>query len=418
MGAADSGDSGRVKRRSRDGREIRPGPIVGLVAVYALFLWLVPVSIWKPGHVVWPAANVQVTEAEAWVKGSLSLPERGWDTALCDGRVYSHFPPLMTFVSCVVFLCGWEGVPFNLLAILFVLPVPGLAYVLFLRRCPSVFGALVMTCAFVMGTSELLVMCRALQSGKVWQLNHAVSQVGLILLLMDVYGRRRGWLGGVGLIICVWTRYTMAAYAGPLLWSVFAGEDRRRAAKIGAVSAVVLAVGVPMALNALKFGNPLDSGYALIYEGRHDDPTDQFAQDAKKYGVFSTAFLARNLWAMNVGPPNVVERREGKRLEPNTECTGIWWTTPLLLFLFIDRRRIWAERSNRAVLAAVVVVYGALMLFHTTGAEQRGYNRFSLDFLLPLLTMIAPFAFEGKRRYATTAMAASSIWYFVFWVGA
>jgi hypothetical protein len=269
-----------------------------------------------------------------------------------------------------------------------------------------------------MGTSELLVMCRAVQSGKVWQLNHAISQVGLLLLLLDVYGRRRGWLGGVGLIVCVWTRYTMAAYAGPLLWSVFAGGDRRRAAKIGAVSAVMLAVGVPTTLNALKFGDPLDTGYALIYEGRHDDPTDVFAQDAKKYGVFSTAFVARNLWAMNVGPPDVVERREGKRLEPNTECTGIWWTSPILLYLFIDWRRIWADRSNRAWSAAVGAVYAALVMFHTTGAEQRGYNRFSLDFLLPLLVMIAPFAFEGKRRYVTAALTGWSAWYFVFWVGA
>lgn len=404
-------------RLAGGGQEIRPGPIFGLIVVYALFLWLFPVSIWKPGHVVWPAANVQVAEAEAWVKGSLSLPEREWDTALRDGRAYSHFPPLMTFVSCVVFLCGWEGVPFNLLAVLFVLPVPGLAYVLFLRRCPTVFGAVVMTCGFVLGTSEVLVMCRALQSGKVWQLNHAISQVGMILLLMDVYGRRRGWLGGIGLIVCVWTRYTMAAYVGPLLWSVFQGRRGRRPAQFGAALAVMLAVGVPLALNMLKFGSPLDSGYALIYEGRHE-PDDEPARDAREHGVFSTAFVARNLWAMNVGPPNLVERREGTRLEPNAQCTGIWWTSPILLLLFADWRKIGADRTNRAILAAVVIGYAALMLFHTTGAAQRGYNRFSLDFLLPLLVMIAPYAFEGRRRYITTALIAWSVWYFVFWVGA
>jgi hypothetical protein len=52
------------------------------------------------------------------------------------------------------------------------------------------------------------------------------------------------------------------------------------------------------------------------------------------------------------------------------------------------------------------------MLYHNTGWAQKGYNRFSLDFLAPLLAMIAPSAFIGWRRVLTVALTAWSMIYF------
>ena len=395
--------------------------LIGGAVVYALFVAVLMwgrVPLFKGGdHVVWPSANVQVAEAEAWLDGSLSLPERRWDTAVRDGRVYSHFPPLMTLVSAAVMSLGPEGVPFYVLSVLFVVPIPLLAYVLFLRRCESVFAATVLACAFVLGSSALLVMCRVLQSGKVWQTNHAISQLGLLIFLIDYFGKRRVWLGGIGAVICTWSRYTMAAYLLPLWWVACARDGERvygrRLAWAGVMT--VAALGLPMTLNTLKFASPLNSGYKLIYEGRWNDQNDRPAQDAKK-GIFSPVFVPRNLYAMNLGFPQWKPRRDGRRLEPNTEGTGIWWTTPLLLYLLVDWRRIWARREHRALLVAAGVIYVTLMFFHTTGAAQRGYNRFSLDFLLVLLVVAVPWAFAGKRRYVSTALAVWGVAYFL-WVG-
>ena len=60
----------------------------------------------------------------------------------------------------------------------------------------------------------------------------------------------------------------------------------------------------------------------------------------------------------------------------------------------------------------MLAVVGLLMFWHATGAYQRGYNRYSLDYLPALLALIAPYAIVGWRRWVTLAMIAWSLIYF------
>lgn len=383
--------------------------MIGLAAVYVLFVMVFDARLWRPGHVLTPDRSVQVTEAQAWLNGTMALPKRQWDTALYEGRVYSFFPPLMTFLSAAILPWSPRGVPFNVLAILFVLPIPGLAYLLFLRRTETVVAAVVMACVFVLGTSELAVLRRTMGSGKVWQLNHAITQLGLLLFLLDYFGSRRIWLGGLGVLIACWARYTLAVYLLPFCWVAF--TSRRTSRRVMGLAVALLAVAVPMTLNALKYDDPFRPGYRLVSEGRDDAQSPEL-----EIGFFSVWHVPRNLYAMNVGPPRFKEMRGGRRLVPNTDATGIWWTTPLLLYLFLDGRRIWRSANARPLVLAVVTVFAALMMYYWTGSTQRGYNRYSLDFMLPLLVLIAPFAMEGRRRYLTPALVAWSVWYFGWWI--
>jgi hypothetical protein len=386
--------------------------LLGLLAVYALFALTFDASLWPTGYLT-TTDHVHLREAQGWLEGRMSLPARDLDTALYKGKVYSHFPPAMTFLSYFVLQVSPEGVPFWLTTLLFVLPVPALAYSLFLKRSPTVLAAVVMTCAYVLGTSEFTILHRAVRSAAVWQLNHAISQVGLLLLLNEYFGRRRVWSGGIGLLLCGWSRMPMGAYVVPFLASMYS----RAAAKPFRVKAmaagfVVLMVGTLMTLNTLKFDSPFETGYGLIYEGR----TDRVALSAKD-GAFSPKFIPQNLYWINLGFPSFEKYRGEWRWEPSIEATGIWWTTPLLLFVFLDGRRIWRDRDNRWLLAAVGVIYTALLCYHTTGYAQRGYNRFSLDFLLPLLVMIAPYAFVGRRRIAVLLAVGWSVVYFRWIIG-
>ncbi len=383
--------------------------MIGLAAVYILFAMVFDAPLWRPGHVLAPNQNVQVTEAQAWLDGTLALPERRGDTALYEGRVYSFFPPVMTFLSVAILPWSPEGVPFNVLATLFVLPIPGLAFLLFLRRSETVVAAVVMTCAFVLGTSELAVLRRTMQSGKVWHLNHAITQLGLLLFLLDYFGRRRIWLGGLGVLVACWARFTLAVYLLPFCWAAI--TSKRTSHRVMGAATAVLAVGVPMTLNALKYDDPLRPGYRLVDEGRDHAPPREL-----EVGFFSVRHVPRNLYAMGVGPPRCKETSRGRRLVPNTDATGIWWTTPLLLYLFLDGRRIWRSAKSQPLLLSVVFVFAALMMYYWTGATQRGYNRYSLDFMLPLLVMMTPFAMKGRRRYITPAMVAWSAYYFGWWI--
>ena len=68
----------------------------------------------------------------------------------------------------------------------------------------------------------------------------------------------------------------------------------------------------------------------------------------------------------------------------------------------------------RAWLAAAVLAAGALMFYHSTGYEQRGFNRYSLDYVLVILALVAPSCVVGRRRWATVPMIAWSVVYFRF----
>ncbi|MEE9294555.1 MAG: hypothetical protein V3W34_06310, partial [Phycisphaerae bacterium] len=305
--------------RDSDGRlqlsaELRDR-LIGLAVLYVLFFaaFFDHARLWQPGRLLqWDSHHV--AEAKSWLNGRADLPARIWDTAVIDGRFFNVFPPMMTFVSAVCLLASPEGVPFTVLSALFVLPIPGLAYLLFLRRCATVVGAVVMACIFVLGTSEFLIIWRVTQSAKACQLNNAVTQLGLLIFLIDYYGRRRFWLGGMGLLVMGWARFTMLAFLVPYLWGL-----RERAwskGLLGGAAFCVVLLAVPAVVNTVRFGHPLEIGFQQIYQGRQDDPADWLARDGGK-ALFSIRYVPRNLYWMNLGFPEITRHRAGWRWKPS-----------------------------------------------------------------------------------------------------
>ncbi len=370
-------------------------------------------SRWRGDFRFTESSNIQILEAASWRQGKLDIPVREWDTALSEGKVYSHFPPLFTIISAML-LPLFGGVPHWFILLFIVLPVPILAYLLFRRATSSpIFGAL-LAIGFVCGTSAWPVMDRTLSGCRPYFVNHTLALVGLLIFLIAYQGQRRTWVAGLGLLMATMARSLTAAFMIPLVWSAWKNEpDAGRRRQWAALALICLSiVAVPLTMNTLKFGHPLKTGYMLIYEGRDDS----FAQDAHEHGLFSTAFLTRNLYYHNIGlPKRHVISMAGQRevhYRPNMVCTGIWWTTPLLLWLLVDLVGILRQPSARILLLASACVYVPLMLFHASGNVQRGYNRFSLDYLPAILVLIAPKCFQGWRRWVSVAMIVWSVVYF------
>lgn len=357
--------------------------------------------------------NPNVAEGAAWLAGRLELADRTYDTALYEGRAYNVFPPLFSLISAAVLGFVPAGVPHMVLLLVAALPIPGLAYGLFLRRTRRVRMAVLLTLGYLLGTSLLPVMNYALGHGDVWHVNHLLSQVGLLIFLADYFGRRRIWLGGLGLILAIWSRQLMVWYLLPLAlvaWRLRGSSSRRRTVWAFAIPAVV-ALALPALLNTLKFDSPLASGYRYVYEGRWDNLDDWPAQSAKQ-GLFSPVFLPRNLYFMNLGLPLPDLRGWALRFKPDERGTGIWWTTPLLVLLVYDWHRLRRRREVRYLLTAVAGCVAVLMLYHSTGYAQLGYNRFSLDFMVVLLAVVAPRCDGPRRRWMVLACVLWSIWYF------
>lgn len=388
-------------------------PLVALV----ICVWLTDVWVLKPGVVFDPSVSTQIAEAAAWWTGRLDLLDTharfAWDTAVVEGKRYSHFPPLFTVIAFVLFPI-FGGVPRLILVFGVFVPMLWLAYALFLRRTHSRWFAAVLVVGLVGGTSLVVLLDKMFRGASAYDVNHVLAVLGLLVFLSEYFGRRRVWLAGLGLIASSMARQLTAAYVFPLIymaWRGGAGDRRpRRVLEAGLVTAVMLAV--PMVFNTAKFGGPFETGYMLIYQGRDD----RLAQDAHQHGLFSPHFVPRNLYHMNLGFPNVglieIAGEEEFYYRPNFKGTGIWWTTPVLLWLFVAVREWWQDRRCTALAISVLGVYGALMMFHNTGYEQRGINRFSMDFIPVVLAMVAPAAVAGRRRWITLALVVWSVAYF------
>ncbi len=392
--------------------------VAGLVAVYLAVYLLIDAQPVTHYYLLTPRNNSNVAEADAWLHGRLDLAERTYDTALHDGKVYNVYPPMFTLISAAIMASVPDGVPNTILILLILLPLPGLAYAVFLRRAQRVWIAVLLSWGYLLGTSLLPLLDRGLRNGEVWVVNHLLSQIGLLIFLLDYFGRRRIWVGGVGLIVAFWSRQLTLLYLLPLAaaaWAAEGGASRRwRVAGLALVTAVMAAL--PLTLNSLKFGNPLDSGYRYVYEGRWDDPDDWAAQSAAR-GLFSPVFAPRNLYYMNIGLPLLDEPLWMLRPVPNSYGTGIWWTTPLLLFALVYGRLLWADRAVRALVLAVGAIFVVLMTYHTTGWAQLGSNRFSLDFLVVLLAAVGPHCDGPRRRWVVLACVLWSVWYFRWALG-
>jgi hypothetical protein len=84
-----------------------------------------------------------------------------------------------------------------------------------------------------------------------------------------------------------------------------------------------------------------------------------------------------------------------------------------------EQRIAWPEpdqaaRSEafRAAEPTAALIAAAHLVYHNTGYLQPGYNRFSLDYMIVVLAVLAPSAFSGSRRWISPLLVAWSVAYF------
>jgi hypothetical protein len=84
----------------------------------------------------------------------------------------------------------------------------------------------------------------------------------------------------------------------------------------------------------------------------------------------------------------------------------------VLLWIFVLLPNILRDPKRRWLLVSVVFLYAGIMMFHASGNVQRGYNRFSLDYVPVLMAIIAPYAVDGWRKWVTLTLVFWSVVYF------
>lgn len=393
------GDSSNETRLARleDAVSRRPDLTGGLlVATVATVVYLFTSSR-EPQNL-----NYFVRLADAFLHGRIYLQEApSWLNELVGrgGRFYVVYPP-MPAILIVPFVAVF-GVEFpqQIASSLFGGISVGLAWILFSRFSVGLRARILLTIVFGFGT----VLWWASETGTAWLVSHAAAVMLLMAALILAVDRRWPLIAGllVGaatlsrLPVVLTSPFVLALYA-ETAWPPRLLANRSAASQrvIGFGTGLAAAVFVYFAYNYARWGTAADLGYTSI-PGVLDDPI------YVKHGIFAVEYIPRHLFAILFRSWNYVD--DPPFLQPSWWGLGLFFTTPLLLWLFRAR-----FRDPRVVYAAIAIGLTLIpIITHgNVGISQFGY-RFSLD-IQPLLFIVLATVFErGVSRLAVAAGVAS-----------
>jgi hypothetical protein len=179
-----------------------------------------------------------------------------------------------------------------------------------------------------------------------------------------------------------------------------------------ALAGVAIVAGVPMTLNAIKFGSPFDTGYVRMYEDRGVRASDFIGRRAREC-FFGPRWIPEHAWAMNVSFPRPDIRGGTLYLDrAGVNGASIWLTSPLLIGVFVACRRWWTDPVRRALMLGTAAVVLGLWCYHTTASYDTPYYRYSLDFIPIWLLVIAPYTTARRAVPWTVGCLAYSLLYY------
>jgi hypothetical protein len=305
-----------------------------------------------------------LTENPPWLNELLSCG---------DGRWCVAYPPLPAIV---------------ILPLAVVLP-SALAQVIVSRLAGGISAGILYLALRAFGAPRVIALSGAVLSalgttlffssvdGRAWYIAHSVAMPFLCGAFLVASRGDRPWRAGALVGLATLSRLPVAA-AAPALALLQA--HRSNTPWTRALAGVVLG-GIPFALvyvgyNLMRWGSPLDEGYARLAEG------DVFFS----HGVFSLFYIPRHLYAIFLQAPQLVE---GTPWFLRFDIIGmsLFMTTPAFLWCFAGLRHV--RRDPAIALAAIGALLALLpdIVHATVGFAQFGY-RFSLD-AQPFLVALA-----------------------------
>lgn len=265
-----------------------------------------------------------------------------------------------------------------------------------------------LTVLFGFSTQILWVTTR----GGVWHTGHLVATILTFGCLIELWGRRRAWLIGLAAGAAFLTRAPLA-FAVPFYallladgWVPGALPWRRWAwLGLGVVPSVVFF----FAYNQVRFGSPLESGYALA-------TLPPWLEVQRDQGLFSLTHLPMNLDYFLVHLPYAIP--EFPFLRPDGLGLSVLITSPGLLFAV---RADWREPRSWWLLGAAALVLIPTLLYYGGGWLQYGYRYFldSVPFVIALCGLAAGRegrigrGWLGLIGFGTVVMALGVYWAYI-----
>jgi len=241
----------------------------------------------------------------------------------------------------------------------------------------------------------------------VWHTGQIIATMLTLGCLIELWGRRRPLLVGLLAGAAFLTRAPLA-FAVPfylLLVDRRLTEERRAEGDVRAAIRrwplrrwALLAAGVLPSIafffwyNAVRFGSPLESGYALA-------ALPAWLEAERRIGLFSLEHVPMNIDYLFLHMPMIIP--DPPFLKPDGLGLSVFLTSPaLLLAAFAD----WASPRARLLLGAAVAVLIPTLLYYGGGWLQYSY-RYLLD-SVPFLIALAGLAVARAGRLSWRWKAA------------
>lgn len=258
--------------------------------------------------------------------------------------------------------------------------------------------------------------------GGVWHTGHLVATLLTLACLIELFGSRRAWLIGLLAGAAFMTRAPLA-FAIPcyaLLLAPAGSLAPRRMADdlVGSIRAlpwrtwtlygagVIPAMVAFFAYNQLRFGTPLESGYALA-------TLPDWLAAQRDRGLFSIVHIPMNLDYFLVHLPGPIE--EWPFFKPDGLGMSVLLTSPGLFFAV---RADWRRREVQVLWLTALLVLIPTLLYYGGGWLQYGYRYFldSVPFVLALCGLAAVhrggigLRWRALIVFGTVVMAFSVYW--------
>jgi hypothetical protein len=228
--------------------------------------------------------------------------------------------------------------------------------------------------------------------GGVWHTGHLIATILTLLLIAELFGRRRAPLMGLLTGADFLTRAPVA-FVTPFValwlvadWSSVVGRGRALVDRVTALpwrSWVWLGIGLVPALafffwyNADRFGSPFESGYALA-------TLPEWLQNLRNQGLFSLSHVSMNIDYLFLKLPGF--SAEFPYFRPDGLGMSVLFTSPGLLLAL---RAPWRDRRSWLLLGATMLVLIPTLLYYGGGWLQYGYRYFldSIPFVWALVAL-------------------------------
>jgi len=215
-------------------------------------------------------------------------------------------------------------------------------------------------------------------SGNFYYLAHVEATLFSFIALIEWRGRRRPWVIGLAFGLASLARPAVLLAAIPFGIALLTiGRERLRTA-VSFVGPIAVAVGLTALYNFVRFGSPLESGYAISVLAKQD-----LAQQ-RAQGLFSLRHVPDNLGLLVARGFDV--RARFPYLVPDPNGHSILLTSPALLAAVSAGVR---SRSARILWAAAFLVAMPVLLYYGGGGYRTYGYRYALDFIPFFLALVA-----------------------------